>query len=240
MASFFEKLKKGMGVEAEISNENLPEEKPVGKPKRQRTKKVEKVVEEKKQIEPEVEQTEEKELETKENIMEQKNPARNTSQHSDAGGEVKIAASGRGEPPAKGEACSKERRPDDSGREKPKNEKTWSQLSQSGEGQLAIDVYQTEEFLVLQSAIAGIKPESLDIVIEGDMMSIKGNREKPEEKAETNYFYQECFWGPFSRQIILSVEVDASRAEAVLKEGILTIRLPRIERDKKRKLVVKG
>ncbi len=116
----------------------------------------------------------------------------------------------------------------------------WSSFNKDQEGQLAIDVYQTEEFLVLQSAIAGVKPESLDIVIEGDMVSIKGSREKPEEKAESNYFYQECFWGPFSRQIILSVEVDPARAEALLKEGILTIRLPRIERDKKRKLVVKG
>jgi HSP20 family protein len=116
----------------------------------------------------------------------------------------------------------------------------WAGFSKDQEGQLAIDVYQTEESLVLQSAIAGVKPESLDINIEGDMVSIKGNREKPEEKAERNYSYQECFWGPFSRQIILPVEVDPARAEALLKEGILTIRLPRIERDKKRKLVVRG
>ncbi len=198
MASFFEKLKKGMGVEVEIEAEPTP------KPKRQRIKKVEKVAEEVKQIETEVKEAE--------NQMEQKNPARNAS-HSEAGGEVKI---------------DKE------------SEKKWAGFGKDQEGQLAIDVYQTEEFLVLQSAIAGVRPEILDIVIEGDMVSIKGSREKPEEKAERNYFYQECFWGPFSRQIILSVEVDPARAEALLKEGILTIRLPRIERDKKRKLVVKG
>jgi len=107
------------------------------------------------------------------------------------------------------------------------------------EGQLAIDVYQTEKELVIQSAIAGIKLEDLDISIKGDKVTIKGKREKPIEQGESNYFYQECYWGPFSREIILPVEVDPSRAEAMLKEGILTIRMPKIEREKKRKIEVK-
>lgn len=106
------------------------------------------------------------------------------------------------------------------------------------EGQLAIDVYQTESELVIQSAIAGIKAEDLEITIEGDVATIKGERQKPiEEKGD--YFYQECYWGPFSRQIILPVEVDPNRVEATLKEGILTIRVPKILRDKKRKIMVK-
>lgn len=108
------------------------------------------------------------------------------------------------------------------------------------EGQLAIDVYQTETELVIQSAIAGVKPENLDISIEEDQVLIKGSREKPPEEGERNYFYQECYWGPFSRQIILPEEVDPSRTEAEMKEGILTIRIPKIERKKKRKIVVKG
>lgn len=107
------------------------------------------------------------------------------------------------------------------------------------EGQLAIDVYQTNGELVIQSAIAGVKPEELDISIEDDMVFIKGVRKKPEEKNEVNYFYQECYWGPFSRQIILPEEVDPSRTEATMKEGILTIRIPKIERKKKRKIEVK-
>jgi HSP20 family protein len=201
MASFFEKLKKGMGVdvatqEKEEIKRDPPEEKPAEKPKRQKAKKEQKVIEEK---------VEEKAEEVKkiDEPMEQKN-------------EIKIE------------------------KKEPETKEKWAGFSKDQEGQLAIDVYQTEEFLVLQSAIAGVKPDSLDIVIENDMVSIKGNREKPEESGQRNYFYQECFWGPFSRQIILSVEVDPSRAEALLKEGILTIRLPKIERDKKRKLVVKG
>ncbi|MDD5145512.1 MAG: Hsp20/alpha crystallin family protein [Candidatus Pacebacteria bacterium] len=119
-------------------------------------------------------------------------------------------------------------------------EDKWAAFSKEAEGQLAIDVYQTEENLVIQSAIAGVKPDSLDISIEGDMILIKGIREKPAEETERNYFYQECFWGPFSRQIILSVEVDPSRTEATLKDGILTVRIPKIDRDKKRKIQVRG
>jgi HSP20 family molecular chaperone IbpA len=224
MASFFEKLKRGMGVvesgQNEMKDEVKPEEqleqKPPAKPRKKRQKKepadaADNINEEKTPIEPEIKKTEEKEIETKNNIMQEKE-------------EVKIAT-------------QEETEPRSEGREK---EKKWPSFSKDQEGQLAIDVYQTEEFLVIQSAIAGIKPDSLDIVIEGDMVSIKGNREKPEEKGDRNYFYQECFWGPFSRQIILSLEVDPARAEALLKDGILTIKLPKIERDKKRKLVVKG
>ena len=107
------------------------------------------------------------------------------------------------------------------------------------EGQLAVDVYQTDTELVIQSAIAGIKPDDLDISIEADSVIIRGTREHPLEKGEKNYFYQECYWGQFSRQIMLPEETDSSRAEASMKEGILIIRIPKIEREKKRKIVVR-
>jgi len=107
------------------------------------------------------------------------------------------------------------------------------------EGQLAIDVYQTESDIIIQAPIAGIKKEDLDISIENDVVTIRGNRQKPEEIEEKNYFSQECYWGPFSRQIILPAEGDPSRAEATMKEGILTLRIPRIEREKKRKIAIK-
>lgn len=106
-------------------------------------------------------------------------------------------------------------------------------------GQLAVDVYQTETELVIQSAIAGVKADSIDISLEGDMVTITGTREKPQEDSERNYIYQECYWGPFARQIMMSVEVDPSRTEASLKDGILTIRIPKIDKEKKRKIVVK-
>ena len=106
------------------------------------------------------------------------------------------------------------------------------------EGELAIDVYQTEKELVIQSAIAGIKPEDLDISMERDVIAIKGRRQKPFEE-EGDYFTQECYWGPFSREIILPAEVDPERIEAVMKDGILTIRIPKILREKLRKIRVR-
>ena len=107
-------------------------------------------------------------------------------------------------------------------------------------GQLAIDVYETDGEIIVQAPIAGVKAEDLDITIENDMLIIKGYREKPLEPAgDKNYFYEECYWGPFIRKVILSEEVDASRVEANLKEGVLTLRAPKIERSGKRKIMVK-
>lgn len=108
------------------------------------------------------------------------------------------------------------------------------------EGQLTIDVYQTDSEIVIKSTIAGVKPEDLDITINNDMITVKGER-KNEEKVKTeNYFYQECYWGAFSRSVILPVDVESDQAEAVLKNGVLTIRLPKIEKVKSKKLQVKG
>ena len=126
----------------------------------------------------------------------------------------------------------KEKRPERQG-------SAWQSLG-GQEGQLAIDVYQTDTELVIQSTIAGVKPEDLDISIESDAVLIRGNREHLPETGGRNYFYQECFWGPFSRQIILPEETDSNRATAEMKEGVLTIRIPKIERKKKRKIAVKG
>lgn len=119
--------------------------------------------------------------------------------------------------------------------EKKPEKKEWLET----EGHLAIDVYQTDSEIVIQAPIAGVKKEDLDVSIENDVVIIKGRREKPEEVEEKNYFYQECYWGPFSRQIILPLEGDPSRAEATMKEGILTLKIPKIEREKKRKIEIK-
>lgn len=102
------------------------------------------------------------------------------------------------------------------------------------EGQLVVDVYETEDEIVIQSAIAGVNPEDLDISIENDMVAIKGKREHMLERKEKNYFYSECHWGYFSREIILPKEVDSRYAEATMKNGILTIRMPKLEKEKKR------
>ena len=112
-------------------------------------------------------------------------------------------------------------------------EKKWPEP----EGQLAVDVYQTDDELIIQSAIAGIKPGDLDITAQGDTVVIRGIRENGRSE-EKNYFYKECFWGRFSREIILPIEADAARAEASMTDGVLTIRIPKIEKGKTKKIVI--
>jgi len=108
------------------------------------------------------------------------------------------------------------------------------------QGELAVDVYQTDNEIIIQSTIAGVKAEDLDISVEEDTITISGERKNITEDKEKNYFYQECFWGAFSRQIILPEEVDGSRAEATMKEGVFTLRLPKLERQRIRKVKVTG
>jgi len=106
------------------------------------------------------------------------------------------------------------------------------------EGKLAVDVYQTDEDLVIQAPLAGVIKEDLDISLEKDLITIRGERKRPiEEKRE--YFYQECYWGPFSREIILPVEVDPTRVTASMRKNVLTIRMPKLEREKRIKIKLK-
>jgi HSP20 family protein len=108
------------------------------------------------------------------------------------------------------------------------------------EGQLGIDMYQTENDLVVQSAIAGIKTEDLDVLIEDDVLTIKGKRNNPYRIDSADYFIQECYWGAFSRRIILPVEVDASKTDAQMRDGVLTIRIPKLQRESKKRIIIKG
>lgn len=107
------------------------------------------------------------------------------------------------------------------------------------EGQLTIDVYQTENDIVIRSTIAGVKPEDIDIDITPDMVTIKGKRVNDEVISDENYFYQECYWGAFSRSIILPQDISPDKAEATMKNGILTVRLPKVESLRTKKLKVK-
>ncbi len=121
---------------------------------------------------------------------------------------------------------------------KTKKDDDFSELVET-EGELAVDVFQTDSDIVVQSTIAGVKPENLDIAVENDVLTIRGKRESETKEEGKNYFYQECYWGAFSRQIILPEEVDPNRIEAAMKNGVLTIRLPKINRSKLRKISVK-
>ena len=108
------------------------------------------------------------------------------------------------------------------------------------EGQLTIDVYQTPNEIVIMSTIAGVSPEDIDITMANDMITIKGNRKKNEEVSEEDYYYQECYWGPFSRSVILPIDIEIDQAQASMKNGILTIRLPKIEKVKTKKITIKA
>ncbi|MFH1173492.1 MAG: Hsp20/alpha crystallin family protein [bacterium] len=101
------------------------------------------------------------------------------------------------------------------------------QWLEEDEGQLSVDVYQNQDSIVIKSTIAGVKPENLDISVSGDMVTIRGKREQATEVEEKEYYYQECYWGSFSRSIILPCEVNTEKVQANLKNGILTIILPK-------------
>lgn len=95
------------------------------------------------------------------------------------------------------------------------------------EGQLSLDVGETADKLVIVATMAGAKPEDISINIHNDLLTIRGKREKEISVEEDDYFYKECYWGNFSRTIILPVDVLTDEAAATFKNGILTIILPK-------------
>lgn len=107
------------------------------------------------------------------------------------------------------------------------------------EGQLAVDVYQTPEDIVIKTMVAGVRPEDLDISITRDMVTIKGTRESANEVSDDNFFFKELYWGTFTRTIVLPQEIEVEEAEAVEKHGLLIIRLPKIDKGRQTKLRVK-
>ncbi|MFH1583247.1 MAG: Hsp20/alpha crystallin family protein [Candidatus Falkowbacteria bacterium] len=107
------------------------------------------------------------------------------------------------------------------------------------EGQLSIDVFQTPDSLIVKSTIAGVKPSDIDISINNDMLTIRGRREIQEKISEENYLIKECYWGGFSRSVILPVEVEVEKVEAALDNGVLTVILPKAKSAKQFSIKVK-
>ncbi len=100
---------------------------------------------------------------------------------------------------------------------------SWINGEEDNEGQLAVDVCQTDKTIIIQSTIAGVKPENLNISLNHDLLTIKGKRKANDKIKDSQYLYQECYWGSFSRSIILPSEVDSKKIEAELENGVLTI-----------------
>ena len=117
--------------------------------------------------------------------------------------------------------------------------KSWIQ-DESSEGELTVDVYETQTHLIVKTIVAGVKKDNLDIAISRDMVVIKGKREMEEEIEEDNYFHKELYWGSFSRTILLPQEIDIEKAEATENQGLLTIKLPKIDKGRQTQLRVKS
>jgi len=101
----------------------------------------------------------------------------------------------------------------------------WLEEEVELDGQLAIDVYQDEQKIVVKSTMAGVSPDDLKISLHNDLLTIKGKRETENKIKEEDYLYRECYWGSFSRSIILPADIDSRRVEAELENGVLTLKL---------------
>lgn len=108
------------------------------------------------------------------------------------------------------------------------------------EGQLAIDMYQTPSDIIIKTMIAGVKQEDLDVSITRDMVVIKGRRDESNDTAGNDYFHKELYWGSFSRTIILPQEIDVDESEATNKNGLLVIKMPKIDKHRQAKLKIKS
>ena len=107
------------------------------------------------------------------------------------------------------------------------------------EGQLAVDMCQTPSEIIIKTMVAGVKPEDLDISITRDMVTIRGKRVEIYDSADNDFFHKELYWGAFSRTIILPAEVEIEEAEASEKHGLLTLVLPKIDKNRQSKLKIK-
>lgn len=108
------------------------------------------------------------------------------------------------------------------------------------EGELSVDVVNSQDEIVIKAMVAGVRPQDLDIQISRDMVTIHGTREETEEISEHDYYHKELYWGSFSRNILLPEEIDVEASDAKEKHGLLEIHLPKVDKARKTKLSVKS
>ena len=108
------------------------------------------------------------------------------------------------------------------------------------EGQLALDIYQTKTHIVIVAPIAGVKMSDIDVSVTEDVLTIKGKRYLEFDIPDEDYFTQECFWGDFSRSVVLPASVDAARISASFKDAVLKITIPKVERIKTKIVRIKS
>ncbi len=117
---------------------------------------------------------------------------------------------------------------------------TWIEEEQDEEAELAVDVYQTREHIIVQTMVAGVRPEDLELTIGRDVITIRGKREENQTIDEENYFTKELYWGKFSRTMSLPSEVEPEEVEATEKHGLLTVKMQKVDKDKKNSVKVRS
>lgn len=120
-----------------------------------------------------------------------------------------------------------------------KNGNGWIE-EENDEMELAVDVYQTPEDIIVQTMVAGVRPEDLELTIARDMITVRGKREESRNIDEENYFTKELYWGSFSRTILLPQEVEPEEVEATERHGLLTIKIQKVDKEKKTSIKVKS
>jgi HSP20 family protein len=118
-------------------------------------------------------------------------------------------------------------------------EKAKEQTQDKNDGQLACDVYQTKSHFVVIAPIAGVKLSEVEVAVKDEILTIKGKRDLNLDVKEEDYITQECFWGTFSRSIILPQAVETAKIQANFKDGILEIKIPKVEKIKSKIIKIK-
>jgi len=114
----------------------------------------------------------------------------------------------------------------------------WDENEEEFPGQLAVDVYETDDRLVVKARTAGVNKEELDVSISDGILTISGTLSSGDETDATNWHIQECYWGEFSRTLALPVSVKEDEVEAILKDGVLSISFSKIKQEQAKKIQV--
>lgn len=123
--------------------------------------------------------------------------------------------------------------------DQPAEEDTWDENEQEDlPGQLAVDVYETDEKLLVKARTAGVNKSDLDVSISDGILTISGTLSSGDDSAATHWHVQECYWGEFSRTLALPVQVKEDEVEAVLKDGVLTIGFTKVKQEQARKIEI--
>ena len=115
---------------------------------------------------------------------------------------------------------------------------SWDDSEEEFPGQLAVDVYETEDKLVVKARTAGVNKEELDVSISDGILTISGTLNSGDDSDAINWHIQECYWGEFNRTLALPVSVKEDEVEAVLKDGVLTITFSKIRQEAAKKITI--